>query len=172
MTLSPSHPPAVRPDVAGDPLVFARGSDGGRRFTLGVIGLALLAAAWALFLFVNVPALRIAAGGMAAVGGAMLLFILWRRGKAFEVRREGIRLLDGGPVFGEMSLLPWESVTWLGARQTGEGVVRLVYRQQHITGERFLPGRPISIDAYDRLIDRLRVVLGNRYPNLRLGGVA
>ena len=168
MTLTP---PILRATPAadaprGDPLVFARGGTGRRRagiaaagFALTAVGIALQARGAGVFVL------------MTLAGVAALAVAVWRRGRAFEVRREGIRLADGGRVFGEVNLVPWESVLWFGGRPTRGGRVRLCYRQQHVRGERSLPGGVRDGRDAELLLDRLRFVLGDRYPNLRLGGV-
>lgn len=112
-------------------------------------------------------ALFVAIAGLAVLGAG-----IWRRARAFQVRGPGILLVAGGPIFGDRQLVPWGSITHFGGRRVGPDEVCLVFRQQHVSGEQSLPGAPLSVHDYDRMIDRLRVVLGQRYPQLELGGLA
>ena len=165
MTLAPTIP---TPTANRDPMVFARGSTGGRRLAVALAGLASAAVALACFAVGHGVGLVLA--GVPAA--ALLSVAAWRRGRGFEVRREGVRLLDGGRLFGERTLVPWESVVWFGTRPARTpGRVRLAYRQQHVRGERALPGGTLDADAADRLLDRLRFLLAARHPNLRIGGM-
>ena len=151
--------------------MFASGGDGSKRLILGTIGVGLLVLAWMVFLFVEIGIVRVAGGILALVGAGLLLWVIWKRGRAFEVRAEGIRVFDGGSMFGETNLTPWESISWFGAKSAGKGRVKLVFQKTHSKRIRRLPGAGMTTDEYNHAIDRLRVVLGNRYRNLRLGGV-
>lgn len=161
---------AAPPVLPSDPLVFASGGAGGRRLIRTGVGLSLLGAAWLSLLIGN--DIGDLLGLLLATSGVLLLIVtFWRRGRAFEVRREGICVQHGGRLFGESTLIPWESITFFGAKPTRDGRVCLVYRQQHIHGDLTLPGSKRDATDYAALVERLRFVLGNRYPGLRLGAV-
>jgi hypothetical protein len=162
---------STRPTGKGfDPMVFASGDDGRRRWRWFVSGLILAGVG------LGVEAIAgetVATAGlmMMVVGVGLILVPIWRRRRSFEVRLEGVRLQHGGRVFGETTLVPWSSITWFGPRPARDANrVRLVYRQQHIRGKQFLPGGNVTHEEADRLLDRLRVVLSDRHPGLRLGG--
>ena len=168
---TPESKPETSRQPTGDPLVFASGGDGRKRIVLGAIGVMMLVLAWLVFLFVQADLIRVLGGVLAVIGAGLLLWVIWKRGRAFEVRAEGIRVFDGGSMFGETNLTPWESVSWFGAKSAGKDRVKLVFQKTHSKRIRRLPGAGMSVEEYDHAIDRLRVVLGNRYRNLRLGGV-
>lgn len=174
MTLATPHPGKRSVPSAGE--VFAAGSSIGRRRVWVLAGFALLVLAYGTWLmgalspqlrdFTDPSALLLAAVGLLVVSVAV-----WRRARGFQVRGDGIVLANGGPIFGDKQLVPWGSITQFRGRRSGPDQVCLTFRQQHIGGDLTLPGRPMSVHEYDRLIDRLRVVLGNRYAQLELGGL-
>jgi hypothetical protein len=173
MTLATPHP-GRRSLPASD--VFASGSSAGRRRLLVGAGLGLLLLAYVDWLIGELsPAAAGVTGPVAMVLGLLGLTVLtlaaWRRSRAHQVRSAGILLVSGGPIFGDRQLVPWSSITHFGGRRSGDDGVCLVFRQQHIWGEQKLPGRALTVAEYDRLIDRLRVVLGGRFPDLELGGL-
>ncbi len=173
MTLATPHPgrrPAASPSE-----VFASGSSVGRRRVLVAGGCALLALGYFCWLFGEFwPSLTSLTGPAALFFGAFGLIVLsltlWRRSEVYQVRANGILLIHGGPLFGDRQLVPWGSITHFGGRRAGADEICLAYRQQHMP-ERKLPGHPLTEQDFDRMIDRLRVVLGSRYPHLELGGV-
>ena len=155
--------------AAGDPLVFAAGSTYGRRLMRAGIGLVLMGAGWLFWVLLPRDWGERGLMLLGSTGVILLLLAFWQRGRAFEVRREGIRLQHGGNIFGESTLIPWESITFFGAKSVREGEVCLVYRQQHVGGTHTLPGSERSEVDYAALIDRLQFLIGDRYPNLQLG---
>ena len=162
---------------AGRGDVFAAGSDGRRRRAWIAGGTALLVVAYFDWLVGDwspglAPLARTSALLLGLVGAAIVGVALWRRTRRYEVSAAGILLSHGGSLFGDRQLVPWESITEFSGRRAGPEGVCLVFRQQHIPRERKLPGRPLSIEEYDRLIDRLRVVIGERCGHLVLGGLA
>ena len=174
MTLATPHP-GKRP-ISSPSEVFAAGSSVGRRRMWVAAGCALLLVAYVDWLLGEwVPGMEGLTAPSAALLGALGLLVVtvavWRRGRAFQVRSNGILLVTGGPIFGDRQLLPWGSLTQFSGRRVGPDEVCLFFRQQHVSGDKRLPGRPLTVHEYDRLIDRLRVVLGKRYPQLELGGL-
>ena len=159
--------PTAVSEPSGDPAVFAAGHDRPRRVAVGVVGLAMLAAAW-LALAVSPRA----AVALVAVGCVACLWAFCRRGHSYELRREGIVLYDGARGVGERTLVPWQSVAWLGGRPTrgGDARVRLCFRQRQVKREQRLPGGTMGGEDYDRLIGRLRATVAGRFPRLLLGG--
>ena len=173
MTLATPHP-GKRSFSSSD--VFAAGSSVGRRRIWLALGFGLLFLAYLDWLVSDwSPESAVVTqpvGLLLLVLGLLVLSLAaWRRTKAHQVRAGGVLLVSGGPLFGDRQLIPWGSITRFGGRRVGDDEVCLVFTQQHIDGEQKLPGRPMSVQDYDRLIDRLRVVLGNRYPDLELGGL-
>lgn len=174
MTLAPVQ--TARRPLPQSSEVFAAGSSASRRRLWIAIGCALLALAyfdwvagdWAPSLSMLTAPTALLIGG---IGAVILALGLWRRARSHEVRAGGIMLVSGGPIFGDRQLIPWGSVTYFGGRRVGSDEVCLFFRQQHIARDQWLPGAPLSIEEYDRLIDRLRVVLGKRFGQLELGGL-
>ncbi len=156
--------------MAEAPGVFASGRSGGRRWLWVGGGLVLFAAAWAAQEYGGdlgvVLSLACLIAGIAAVGLAF-----WRRSKRFELRREGIKIQDGGRVFGESTVLPWQTVRRLGGRKMRGDRVVLYYQSTHDDGRCLLPGGILKTARYDQLMDRLRFVLKERHPHLQLGGL-
>jgi hypothetical protein len=109
---------------------------------------------------------------IAALGTMVLSLGLWRRPRSWEIRSGGIQLVLGGPLFGDRQLIPWGSITHFGGRRTGPDEVCLSFRQQHVASVQTLPGQALTVEEYDRLIDRLRIVIGKRFPQLDLGALA
>ena len=168
--------PGIPARSAGPGEVFAAGSSAARRIGWLAVGAGLLVVAWADYLLGQwAPSLRgvtrVSALALAAVGVVVLTLAIWRRTKGYQVRAEGLLLVTGGAIFGDRQLLPWSSLEWFGGRRAGPDDVTLAYRQQHVARDCPLPGRRLSVHDFDRLIDRLRVVLGDRHPGLKLGGL-
>ena len=108
---------------------------------------------------------------IAALGAMVLSLGVWRRPRSWEIRSGGIQLVLGGPLFGDRQLIPWGSITHFGGRRTGPDEVCLSFRQQHVASVQTLPGQALTVEEYDRLIDRLRIVIGKRFPQLDLGAL-
>lgn len=156
--------------------VFAAGSTVRRRWAWVGVGAALLAFAgldWAGGLLIpsigsiTTPAATVFAG----LGVVAVMLGVLRRTRGFEVTRQGVVTLSGGRIFGDRHLFPWSSLQRLGGQRVGNEEVRLFYVQQHVTRQCPLKGSRMTVQAYDHLIDRLRVVLGDRFKNLKLGGL-
>ena len=172
MTSTPT-PVQTVPDaavMAEAPGVFASGRSGGRRWLWVGIGALMLVLAWIALEFGGdfgvAVALAMFLGGPTAIVAAF-----WRRSKRFEIRREGIKIQDGGRVFGESTLIAWPSVRRLAARRMRGDRVLLYYQQTHDDSRCTLPGGVMKVSRYDRLMDRLRFVLKERHPHLQLGGL-
>lgn len=156
--------------------VFAAGSTVRRRWVWMGVGAALLAFAaldWAGGVLIPsiVSITAPAAGVFAVLGVGALLLGLLRRTRGYEITRQGVVTFTGGRVFGDRHLFPWSSLKRLGGRRVGEDEVQLFYVQQHVTRRCPLKGSRMTVQAYDHLIDRLRVVVGDRCTNLKLGGL-
>ena len=93
------------------------------------------------------------------------------RTRAFQVTAQGVTTLTGGPTFGDRHLYPWTHLKQFSGRRVGRGEVELFFIQQHSRLRCRLPGSRMSIEAYDRLVDRVRVVVGDRHSRLTLGGL-
>ena len=166
--------PMARGDAEShDPDVLYRARTGGRwRAWATLLGVALIGGGIALRWVVGDAPLGYLAPYVLGLPGLTLLWVaFWRRGRIVEVRRQGIRLGSGGTMFGERQLVPWTSIEWFGGRRQKDGTVCLVFRQQHVARDHPLPGKSIAEDEYHRLIDRLKVVLGDAFPRLRVGGL-
>lgn len=182
--LPTSRPQSIKPstDVAnlarGHDLgeVFAAGSTLRRRWLwvgAGALLLTFAALDWAgglLFPAIG-PITAPAALVFAGLGVAAIMLGVLRRTRGFQITRQGVVTITGGRVFGERHLYPWSSLQRLGGRRAGDDAVKVFYIQQHVTRHCPLKGSRMTVQAYDHLIDRLRVVLGDRYKNLKLGGL-
>lgn len=156
--------------------VFAAGSTARRRLVWAGVGVALLVfagldLAGGLAIPTVEPFTTPAAGVLAILGVLALLLGLLRRTRGYEITRQGVVTLSGGRIFGDRHLFPWSSLQRLGGRRVGKDRVRLFYVQQHVARKCLLKGPTMTVGAYDHLIDRLRVVVGEGYKNLKLGGL-
>lgn len=156
--------------------VFAAGSTVRRRWAWVGVGAILLIFAgldWAGgWLFPSIgPITNPAALVFGGLGIAAVMMGVLRRTRGFQITRQGVITITGGRTFGERHLYPWSSLQRLGGRRAGEDAVKLFYVQQHVTRHCPLKGSRMTVQAYDHLIDRLRVVLGDRFKNLKLGGL-
>ncbi len=156
-----------------DPDVLYRAATGGRwrGVVLALAAFMLLVGYVLRWLVGDAPLALLAPYYLWPPAILMAIFALWRRGRSVEIRRRGIRLGSGGRSFGERQLVPWSSVIWFGGQRLRKGGVRLIFRQQHVPRDVRLPGRPMGEEEFHRLIDRLRVVLGDDFPRLRIGGI-
>ena len=154
-------PPSLKP---GEDVVFFSGKQASPRGAFLTVGGAIAGAG----LLMLRPMAGVATV-LLLLGASFVTIGLILRNKACEINLKGIVIRDGRDQWGDVHFIPWKSVERFGGRKARGGLVRLYYQQRGMSSRDLLPGGTMTTTAYESLVDRIRVALGPKANQLRLG---